>query len=79
MLDMFLELGLLAEVRLDMQQSPSMRYRGSTARAEEIEPLSPQWTKPDTSARFCALTLNIGGRNTNPVIHVVFRQVERWI
>ena len=31
------------------------------------------------SVQFCAATLNIGGRNTNPVIHVFFCQVERWI
>ena len=69
--DMLCELELLAPVRVDMQQSPSVRYRGSTAPAEEIEPLSPQWTKPDTSAGFFAVTLNIGGRNTNPVEFVL--------
>ena len=69
--DMLCELELLAPVRVDMQQSPSIRYRGSTAQAEEIEPLSPQWTKPDTSAGFFAVTLNIGGRNTNPVEFVL--------
>ena len=45
-----------------------MRYRASTAREEETE---PQWTKQDTSGRFCAATLNIGGRNTNPVEFVL--------
>ena len=58
----------MAEVWVKMELSPSMRYRGSTARAEETE---PQWTKPDTSAGFYAATLNIGGRNTNPVEFVL--------
>ena len=38
---------------------------------EEPEPLSPPWTKPDTALEFCAVTLNIGGRNTNPVEFVL--------
>ena len=58
-------------VRVHMELSPSVRYRGSTAPAEETEPPSPKWTQPDTSARFCALTLNIGGRNTNPMEFVL--------
>ena len=45
-----------------------MRYRASTAREEETE---PQWTTQDTSGGFCAATLNIGGRNTNPVEFVL--------
>ena len=38
---------------------------------EEPEPLSPPWTKPDTALGFCAVTLNVGGRNTNPVEFVL--------
>ena len=54
-----------------MELSPSLRYRGSEARAEETEPPSPKWNKPDTSVGFRAATLNIGGRNTNPVEFVL--------
>ena len=54
-----------------MDLSSSTRYRGSTVQAEDTEPLSPLWTKPATSGGFCAVTLNIGGRNTNPVEFVL--------
>ena len=49
-----------------MELSPSVRYHSSTVPAEETDSLSPKWTQSDTSAVLCALTLNIGGRNTNP-------------
>ena len=54
-----------------MEAPLHLRYRGSTAQEEETEPPSPQWTEPDTSSGFCAATLNIGGRNTNPVEFVL--------
>ena len=37
----------------------------------EPEPLSSQWTKPATSSGFCAVTLNLGGRSTNPAEFVL--------
>ena len=55
-------------VRVQLALSTSMRYRGSTADAEETEPLSTKaGAGTDIAGRFCAVTLNIGGRNTNPM------------
>ena len=52
-----------SEERIGMPDTAAMvRYRGLTARTEETEPLPP-----DKSGEFSAVTLNIGGRNTNPV------------
>ena len=55
-----------------MEQLPSLRSRGSPAEEEEEEEsLSPRWTEPDTNYRFCAVSLNIGGRSTNPMEFVL--------
>ena len=56
--------GILAEVRAEMELSPSMRYRRSTSDEEEREPLSPKVLTPGeldmSSGGFCAVSLNIG-------------------
>ena len=64
----------MAEVRSLLGLSPSMHYRGSTYEEEEEPALSPTRVTPgrlDTPGGFCVVSLNIGGRNTNPAEFVL--------
>ena len=48
-----------------------MRQRDSAYDDKEVDPLSPKYKRPRELDGFCAVTLNIGGRNTNPVEFVL--------
>ena len=54
-----------------MKFASVMRQRDSADGEEEMERLSPISTKPRVLDGFCLVTLNIGGRNTNPVEFVL--------
>ena len=55
----------------NIEQSPFMRQRTSPEDEEEMEPLPPNHTGPGALEGVCAVTLNIGGRNSNPVEFVM--------